>query len=74
MKEPGASQGQSASELISKRIAELEDWPRECAQLAAVFSDRVEVRWLLLFGALVDYDQLDGDQRKNHSAGEVRED
>jgi len=26
MKESGASQGQSASELISKRIAELEDW------------------------------------------------
>jgi hypothetical protein len=26
MKEPGASQGQSASELISKRIAELGDW------------------------------------------------
>ena len=74
MKEPGASQGQSASELISKRIAELEDWPREYAQLAAVFSGRVEVRWLLLFGALVDCDQRDGDQRKNHSAGEVRED
>src|SRR5882724_6712457 len=26
MKKPGASQGQSASELISKRIAELGDW------------------------------------------------
>src|ERR1700731_2610816 len=26
MKKPGASQGQSASELISKRIAELADW------------------------------------------------
>lgn len=26
MKDPGASQGQSASELISKRIAELGDW------------------------------------------------
>lgn len=26
MKNPGASQGQSASELISKRIAELGDW------------------------------------------------
>jgi len=26
MKESGASQGQSASELISKRIAELDDW------------------------------------------------
>ena len=26
MKKSGASQGQSASELISKRIAELEDW------------------------------------------------
>jgi hypothetical protein len=26
MKNPGASQGQPASELISKRIAELEDW------------------------------------------------
>jgi len=29
MKEPGASQGQSASELISKRFAELEDWRGE---------------------------------------------
>ncbi len=29
MKESGASQGQSASELISKRIAELEDWRGE---------------------------------------------
>ena len=30
MKKPGASQGQSASELISKRIAELgEDWRGE---------------------------------------------
>ena len=27
MKKSGASQGQSASELISKRIAELGDWP-----------------------------------------------
>jgi len=26
MKEPGASHGQPASELISKRIAELGDW------------------------------------------------
>jgi hypothetical protein len=26
MKKPGASQGQPASELISKRIAELDDW------------------------------------------------
>jgi hypothetical protein len=35
MKKPGASQGPSASELISKRIAELGDWPgkpsAECA-------------------------------------------
>jgi hypothetical protein len=29
MKKPGASQGQSASELISKRIAELGDWRGE---------------------------------------------
>ena len=29
MKEPGESQGQSASELISKRIAELGDWRGE---------------------------------------------
>jgi hypothetical protein len=29
MKKSGASQGQSASELISKRIAELEDWRGE---------------------------------------------
>jgi hypothetical protein len=29
MKKAGASQGQSASELISKRIAELEDWRGE---------------------------------------------
>ncbi len=29
MKESGASQGQSASELISKRIAELGDWRGE---------------------------------------------
>jgi hypothetical protein len=29
MKEPGVSQGQSASELISKRIAELGDWRGE---------------------------------------------
>jgi hypothetical protein len=29
MKKTGASQGQSASELISKRIAELEDWRGE---------------------------------------------
>lgn len=29
MKEPEASQGQSASELISKRIADLGDWRRE---------------------------------------------
>ena len=29
MKKPGASQGPSASELISKRIAELGDWRRE---------------------------------------------
>ena len=29
MKESGASQGQSASELISKRIAELADWRAE---------------------------------------------
>ena len=29
MKESGASQGQPASELISKRIAELEDWRGE---------------------------------------------
>jgi len=29
MKTPGASQGQSASELISKRIAELGDWRGE---------------------------------------------
>src|SRR5712692_541114 len=29
MKKSGASQGQSASELISKRIAELEDWREE---------------------------------------------
>ena len=29
MKKSGASQGQSASELISKRIAELGDWRRE---------------------------------------------
>ena len=29
MEEPGASQGQSASELISKRIAELGDWRGE---------------------------------------------
>ena len=26
MTKPGGSEGQSASELISKRIAELEDW------------------------------------------------
>jgi len=29
MKESDASQGQSAAELISKRIAELEDWRGE---------------------------------------------
>jgi hypothetical protein len=29
MKKSGASQGQSASELISKRIAELGDWRGE---------------------------------------------
>jgi hypothetical protein len=29
MKKPGASQGQSASELISKRVAELGDWRGE---------------------------------------------
>src|SRR5260370_7477804 len=29
MKKPGASQGQSASELISNRIAELGDWRGE---------------------------------------------
>src|SRR5437899_12446165 len=29
MKKSGASQSQSASDLISKRIAELEDWRRE---------------------------------------------
>jgi hypothetical protein len=29
MKKSGASQGQSASDLISKRIAELEDWREE---------------------------------------------
>src|SRR5919197_1104305 len=29
MKKPGASQGQSASELISKRIAEVGDWRGE---------------------------------------------
>src|SRR5258705_12305021 len=29
MKKPGASQGQAASELISKRIAELRDWRGE---------------------------------------------
>src|SRR2546422_8649503 len=29
MKKSGASQGQSAAELISKRIAELEDWRGE---------------------------------------------
>src|SRR5712692_1554684 len=29
MKKSGANQGQSASELISKRIAELEDWREE---------------------------------------------
>src|SRR5258706_11161054 len=29
MKKSGASQGQSASELISKRIAELGDWRRD---------------------------------------------
>jgi hypothetical protein len=29
MKKPGASQGPSASELISKRIAELGDWRGE---------------------------------------------
>ena len=29
MKKPGGSQGQSASELISERIAELEDWRGE---------------------------------------------
>jgi hypothetical protein len=29
MKKPGASQGQSASELISKRIIELDDWRGE---------------------------------------------
>ena len=29
MKKPGADQGQSASELISNRIAELEDWRGE---------------------------------------------
>jgi hypothetical protein len=29
MKKSGASQGQSASDLISQRIAELEDWRGE---------------------------------------------
>jgi len=41
MKKSGATHSQSATELISKRIVELEDWPSEYAQLAAVFSGRV---------------------------------
>ena len=44
MKESGASQGQSASELISKRIAELGDWRGET--LARVRKLIEELKWV----------------------------
>jgi len=51
MKKSGASQGQSASELISKRIAELGDWrgetSAECASSSRKHPDVVEEwKWM----------------------------
>src|SRR6185503_18486115 len=68
MKQAGASQGQSASELISRRIAELGDWRGETLSrmrklIKAADLDVVE-EWKWMNPARLFNSSLDGNTRR----------